>query len=153
MKEGIIMNKLLYLLIEFVLAFILVYLMYRLFVIKKSKNNKKSNKKKEIKKDNKKTKKILKKDIEKKTPAELELFINLNKLDAKELNKDKLMNRLALLNAFDIAFVLLLTEVTDSIFLKAIIALFAIFIVLIISYKLYGSKFKKKEVAKEDVRS
>lgn len=150
MKEGIYMNKLLYLLIEFVLAFLIVYIMYRLFVIKKSK---KTNKKKEIKKDNKKSKKTLKKDIEKKTPAELELFINLNKLDEKEINKDKLMNRLALLNAFDIAFVLLLTEVTDSIFLKAIIALFTIFIVLIISYKLYGSKFKKKEVAKEDVRS
>lgn len=144
------MNKLLYLLIEFVLAFLIVYLMYRLFVIKKFK---KTNNKKEINKDNKKSKKTLKKDIEKKTPAELELFINLNKLDEKEINKDKLMNRLALLNAFDIAFVLLLTEVTDSIFLKAIIALFTIFIVLIISYKLYGSKFKKKEVTKEDVRS
>ena len=144
------MNKLLYLLIEFVLAFLIVYLLYRLFVIKKSK---KTNNKKEINKDNKKSKKILKKDIEKKTPAELELFINLNKLDEKEINKDKLMNRLALLNAFDIAFVLLLTEVTDSIFLKAIIALFTIFIVLIISYKLYGSKFKKKEVTKEDVQS
>ena len=143
------MNKLIYVSIEFVGAFLLIYLLYRLFIIK----NKKDKTKKETKKSSKKVAKIIKKTTDKKTPVELDLFIRLNNIDEKTIDKKKVMNRLALLNAFDIALILVLTEVTEVIALKAVIALVAIFVVLLATYKLYGLKFKKKEVAKEDVRS
>lgn len=145
------MNKLLYLLIEFAVAFVLVYIMYRLFVIKNPKKAKKNNKK-ETKKSVKKTTKTINKTLDKKTPAELELFIKLNNIDEKKIDKNKVMHRLALLNAFDVALILLLTEITKSILLKALIALATIFVVLVATYKLYGLSFKKKGMTK-DVQS
>ena len=130
------MNRAIGLLIEFIVSFLGVYLIYVIFIMKKikirkSKKNKNKPKKEEV-------------NVEKEF-IELNLFIKLNNLDESKLDKKKLMNKLALLNAFDVSIILLLTELTDNIFLKALIAFVAVFIIMFVTYKLYGLFYRKKE--------
>lgn len=119
------MNQAIIYIIEFVVAFTLVYLLYRLFIIKKNKNKTKM-----------------------KPPVELSLFIKMNNINLRKINKDKVMNNLALINAALVALILLLTEVTDSIALKIAIAFVSVFVLMLASYKLYGLYYKKKGMTK-----
>ncbi len=110
-------------LLEFIIAFILVYLYYRIFVLRKK---------------NKFTK----------VPMELQLFVNLNNLDIKKLNKRKVMQRLSLLDAFLVAVILLCTEITDLFLLKLLLAFVLIFVLMIAAYKILGSYYQRKGFVK-----
>ena len=77
-----------------------------------------------------------------KLPTDMRLFLVINKLDIKELNKKKLNFTMAVLNGLNIATVFLLTEITTVLILKVIIAIVAAFAIIFASYKLVGKFFK-----------
>lgn len=72
-------------------------------------------------------------------------------LDIRKVNIKKLANTIALTNAFIIALTLYLVSITESIFLKLLLA-FAIFIPLqLLFYHIIGKKYQKKTRRKENV--
>ena len=130
--DGIMPNYVLYL-IEFITAFLLVYLYHKLIIIRKYK---------------KYAKKSLKNMDKYKIPSELLLFIKMINIDEKKVDKIKLLNILAIVNSLDIAIILLLTELVNNIVLKLLIAIAAVFVIVIFSYKLLGFYYKKKGLVK-----
>lgn len=107
--------------IEFVLAVVIVLLYYKFIETRKIKKYTKQN-----------------------IPTDLKLFITTQNIDVKKIDYKSLMKIVAIINAIDIGIILLITNVTNSIFLKLLIAVPSIFIVLLISYKLAGLVLKKK---------
>lgn len=85
-----------------------------------------------------------KKYTKKNLPVDLKLFIQTQKVDVKKLSYEKIMKIVAVINAIDVGIVLLITNIVDSIVLKLLIAIPAIFVVLYISYTLAGKMLKKK---------
>ncbi|MGM9878863.1 MAG: hypothetical protein ACI31R_02425 [Bacilli bacterium] len=85
-----------------------------------------------------------KKYTKKNLPVDLKLFIQTQKVNVKKISYKKLMKIVAIINAIDVGIVLLITNLVDSIALKLVIAIPAIFIVLYISYTLAGKVLKKK---------
>lgn len=108
-------------LIEFIIAFLLIFLYYKIFIIKK---------------DGKLDKKKL--------PPELSLFIKMNKINMKKTTYKKLLQVLSVFNALAVALTLLITEITDKIILKLLIAIPVGTLFLYLFYKLLGIYYKKK---------
>lgn len=119
------MGSIIYIL-EFICAFVIVYLLYKIFIIKKKKKEK-----------------------DKKLTVEFNLFVKMNNIDTKKINYEKTMNYLAIINAFDIAVILLLTEITDNIIFKLLVGFVAIFALMLLSYKLFGLIYIKKGMTKD----
>lgn len=92
----------------------------------------------------------IKKYTKKNLPVDLKLFINLEKVDAKKIDYKTLMRIVAIINAIDIGIVLLLTNFSNNLFLKLLIAIPTIFMVLFISYKIAGYILKKKGLTKNE---
>ncbi len=124
------MNRFILCLIEFVLAFTLVYLYHKLFVVKKYEKDKKKGK--------------VKSGGRNKIPSEILLFLGLTKLDIKDVDDIKLLNTLAIVNSIDVGVVLLLTELTDIVVLKFLIAIVAVLVIIVCSYKLVAKFYIKK---------
>jgi len=121
------MKNIYFYLIEFIMAVVIVYLYYKLIETKSIKRFTKKN-----------------------TPTEMKLFINMLKIDTKKINNKKIMNIVSLINGIDIGIVLLITNIVDNFFLKLLIAIPAIFIVILISYKLVGYVFKMKGLTNDE---
>jgi len=112
---------LLFILIEFLIAMLLVLAYYKFIETKK------------IKKYTKKT-----------IPVDLKLFIETQKVDVKKISYKKLMKLVSWINAIDIALIVVITNIVDTLILKFIISIPIIIIVLITSYKIAGFILKKK---------
>lgn len=112
--------------IEFIVVFLLVYLYYILILKKKMKKT-----------DNK----IL--------PIEINLFVNMINPNMNKITYKKLIGNLAIINALDIAIVVLTTEITDKLILKVVIALSLSILLILGSYKLLGLYYKKKGMIKD----
>ena len=82
--------------------------------------------------------------------TDLKLFINLEKVDIKKINYKTLMRIVAIINALDVGIVLLMTNLVNSLLLKLVIAVPAIFIVLFMSYNFAGFILKKKGMTKNE---
>lgn len=119
-------------LLEFVIAYILVVLFYKIFVLRKLKKETAKGKKKL---DRKKFDNLF---------AEVRLFRVLTHIDTKGY-EEKLMRILIHVNAFDVACLLLITELVDNGILKALVALLVVFPILCFSYKLIGVCLQKEE--------
>ena len=91
-----------------------------------------------------------KKYSKKNLPVDLKLFIQTQKVDIKKISYEKTMKIVAVINAIDVAIVLLITNIVDNILAKLIIAIPAIFIVLYFSYKLAGNILKKKGMTTDE---
>ena len=113
--------------IEFSVAFLVVFLFYTLIVF---------NKKKELKKG--------------KLPTELNLFVKVANPDMKKITYKKLKTAVSLVTSLDVAIILLLTEVTSNIILKALIGLISCIIIIFLSYRLLGFYYRKKGVLKNE---
>lgn len=124
------MNSLFLYFLEFLFAYIFVILFYKIFVFRKFKKEFKNKKKI----DSKKLESLF---------VEVRLFRVLTKIDTKGI-EERLMNVLMYVNAFDVAILLLITELVDNGILKALVALIVVFPILCFSYKLVGSYIKKK---------
>lgn len=83
-------------------------------------------------------------------PVDLKLFINLEKIDVKKIKYKTLMRIVAIINAIDIGIVLLLTNFSNKLFLKLVIAIPSIFLVLYLSYTIAGYILKKKGLTKDE---
>ena len=112
---------LLFILIEFLIAMFLVLAYYKFIETKK------------IKKYTKKT-----------IPVDLKLFIETQKVDVKKISYKKLMKLVSWINAIDIALIVVITNIVDTLILKFVISIPIIIIVLITSYKIAGFILKKK---------
>lgn len=77
-------------------------------------------------------------------PVDLKLFIQTQHVNVKKISYKKLMRIVAITNAIDIGIVLLITNITNNIILKFIVAIPAILIVLFLSYRLVGKVLQKK---------
>ena len=77
-------------------------------------------------------------------PTDLKLFIYMEKVNVKKISYKFLMKLVAIINAIDIGIILLITNITENIFLKLVIAIPMAFIMLFISYKTAGFILKKK---------
>lgn len=119
-------------LIEFIVAFLLVFLYQKIFVEKKYKKDL----------ENKKINKTNRRD---KTPTELLLFLKMTGLKEKDINVLKVLKVLTFVNAFDIALVLILTEVTNLLILKILVAIISVLIIIVLSYKMLANIYIKKE--------
>ena len=124
---SVVMNRLLFYLIEFVVAVVLVLLYYKFIETRGIKKYTKNN-----------------------IPIDLKLFINLEKVDIKKVNYKTLMRIVAIINAIDVGIVLLMTNLVNSLLLKLVIAVPAIFIVLFMSYNFAGFILKKKGMTKNE---
>ena len=113
--------------IEFSVAFLIVFLFYTLIVF---------NKKKELKKG--------------KLPTELNLFVKVANPDMKKITYKKLKTSVSLVTSLDVAIILLLTEVTSNIILKALIGFISCIILIFLSYRLLGTYYRKKGVLKNE---
>ena len=118
------MNSIFYYVIEFLLAFLLVQIYYRLV------HNPEKSKKKE------------------KRPAEVAIFIKLFNIDLKKADYKKLSEKVYFTNAIVVALILLTTEVTNLLLLKALIAIAGIFVYTYLGYKILGYIYKKKGMTK-----
>lgn len=126
------MKMFLILLAQFVVAFLLVYAFYYFTSLRKLK----------------KKKKVGLKDL----TIEARLFNNMYKVNTKKLSYYKLTRNISIISAFDIALILLATEVTDSVLLKVVIAFVLIIVVIYLSNKIYGFYLTKRGLI-EDVQS
>lgn len=121
MFGGVNMSMLLFCLIQFLIAVVLVLLYYKFVEVRKIKKYTKDN-----------------------IPVDLKLFIQTQKINVKKISYKKLMKIVAITNAIDIGLVLVITNIVESMILKFIVAIPAIFIILIGSYKLVGKILKMK---------
>ena len=115
------MNNLIYMILQFLIAVILIVLYYKLFELKRYK-------------------KITKKSM----PVDLKVFTNMANVDHKKVNYNKLMNAIIWFNAIDIGLALLVTNITDKILLKILIAIPTVLVLLFISYSFLKMILKKK---------
>ena len=115
------MNNIVFMIIQFFLAVTLIVLYYKLFELKRYK-------------------KITKKSM----PVDLKVFTSMANVDHKKVNYDKLMNAIIWLNAIDIGFALLVTNVTSKILLKILIAIPTVLILMFITYSILKFVLKKK---------
>ena len=115
------MNNLIYMVLQFLIAVTLIVLYYKLFELKRYK-------------------KITKKSM----PVDLKVFTNMANVDHKKVNYNKLMNAIIWFNAIDIGLALLVTNITDKILLKILIAIPTVLVLLFISYSFLKMILKKK---------
>ena len=115
------MNNLIYMVLQFLIAVTLIVLYYKLFELKRYK-------------------KITKKSM----PVDLKVFTNMANVDHKKVNYNKLMNAIIWFNAIDIGLALLVTNITDKILLKILIAIPTVLVILFISYSFLKMILKKK---------
>lgn len=119
--------NILFLLIEFIVAVMLVLCYYKFVETRKIKKYTKDN-----------------------IPVDLKLFIETQNINVKKTSYKKLMKIVAWMNSVDVAIVLLITNIVDNIFFKFLIAIPAIIIILLASYRLAGFIFKKKGLTKNE---
>ena len=112
---------------EFIVTFVLVLLYYKFIETKKIKRYTKNN-----------------------LPSDLKLLVFTQKVDVKKISYKKLMTIVAITNAFDISVIVLITNITDNIFLKMVIAISMTFIMLFISYRIIGYILKVKGLTKNE---
>lgn len=113
--------NILFLIIEFIVAVALVLCYYKFVETRKIKKFNKDN-----------------------IPVDLQLFIQTQNINVKKISYKKLMRIVAWMNAIDIAIVLLITNIVNNILLKLLIAIPAVVIIILVSYRLVGSILRKK---------
>lgn len=79
-----------------------------------------------------------------KLPVELNLFIKLYRPNLKKISHKKLMTNLSLIISFDVALILVITEISDKLVLKLCIGLFLVIILMRTSYDLYAKYLDKR---------
>lgn len=108
--------------LTFIISFIVIYLVYFLVVINR------------------------KKGIEKfKEGKQIEYFKTVYSLDTKKIDIKKFASELAMINAFIMSTTLTVLELIDSLILKMIIGFILIIPLMLITYKILGTKYQKKE--------
>ena len=106
----------------FITCFVIIYIVYFLMVVNR------------------------KKGIEKfKEGTQAEFFKKVYKLDFRKTNAKKFANALALTNALIMATTITIIELFESMILKLIVGFIIIIPLMLISYKILGETFKKKE--------
>lgn len=80
-----------------------------------------------------------------KNGKQLEFFKTVYKLDFRKINVKGFANSFALTNAFIMSLVVTTMECIDNLILKMLVGFILIIILMIISYKLLGNYYKKKE--------
>ncbi len=83
-------------------------------------------------------------------PVDLKLLIKTQKIDVKKISYAKLMRVVSIVNAVDIGIVLLITNITENILLKFVIAIPLIFGMLFLSYSGIGLILKRKGMTKNE---
>lgn len=114
------MERIIFYALEFVMAFVLIFLFYKIVVIKDEKFKKN------------------------KLPVELNLFIKLYRPNLKKISHKKLMTNLSLIISFDVALILVITEISDKLVLKLCIGLLLVIILMRTSYDLYAKYLDKR---------
>ena len=173
------MEKIISIIIMFLIIYILVYGFYYIFMINKydkdGKRKKKKTKKKEKKesrflksikskfsnekdeillrgRDTKKKKKD--KDEEEKIPTEVELLLYKYNLDVSKINYKQLLKMVGSVCAFDIALILtiIFSIPVNNIYIELIVGGVLIIPVILISYSILGNYLKKKGMTKDEIR-
>ena len=75
-------------------------------------------------------------------------FIKLFNIDLKKADYKKLSEKVYFTNSIVVALILLTTEVTNLLLLKALIAIAGIFVYTYLGYKILGYIYKKKGMTK-----
>ena len=118
-------NSVIYMILQFVLAVTLIVLYYKFFELKK-----------------------YKKITQKSMPVDLKVFTRMANVDLKKVNLEKLMKVIIWFNAIDIGLALLVTNITDKILLKILVAIPTVLILLFLTYSLLKFILKKKGMIK-----
>lgn len=112
-------------LILFFMTFVVVFLIYQLFIVRKYKKIK-----------------------NKKQLPEISYLVNKYHIDLNKINYNKLLNIVSIVSSFDIALLVSVSLLTESIFMEMVIALVLAVPTIIISYSFIGRYYKKKGMIK-----
>ena len=110
----------------FLLSYLVVFFAYQLFVVKPAKKNKK-----------------------KKQPTEIKYLISKYGLDMKKISYNQLLQIVALVSSFDIAFVCSLIMIPSNFFIRLLVGFISIIVLILVSYHLVYLFYKKKGMIKD----
>lgn len=112
-------------LILFLLCFLLILVVYEVFIVRKSK--KKKNK----------------------YPMEVKYLITKYHLNMRKVDYSQLLQIVALVSSFDIAFIVSVVIILDSYLWQIVAALVLVLPVILVSYHFVGVVYKKKGMTKD----
>src|SRR5699024_4026582 len=113
-------------LILFLLCFLLVLLVYEIFIVRKAKKNK-----------------------NKKYPMEVKYLINRYHLNMRKVDYPQLLQIIALVSSFDIAFIVSIVMIFDSYLGRILAILILVLPVILVSYYLVGMFYRKRGMTKD----
>lgn len=108
--------------ITFIVSFLIIYLVYYIIVVKREKGLEKF-----------------------KEGKQLDYFKQVFKLDISKLDIKKFANSLALSNAFIMSLTITIIEFLHNLILKMVVGFAIIIPLMLITYKILGESYKKKE--------
>ncbi|HIR48713.1 MAG TPA: hypothetical protein IAB35_01910 [Candidatus Faecimonas gallistercoris] len=114
-------------LILFLLCFLLVLLVYELFIVRKAKKNK-----------------------SKKYPMEVKYLINRYHLNMRKVDYPQLLQIVALVSSFDIAFIVSVVMFVDNYLWQILSVLILVLPVIFVSYHFVGSFYRKRGMTKDE---
>ena len=114
-------------LILFLLCFLLVLLVYELFIVRKDKKNK-----------------------SKKYPMEVKYLINRYHLNMRKVDYPQLLQIVALVSSFDIAFIVSVVMFVDNYLWQILSVLILVLPVIFVSYHFVGSFYRKRGMTKDE---
>ena len=132
----------------FILTTIVTYIMYYIFIIRKyDEKGNRITKEKKTKGKNKKKKEI----DQARYPTEVELFIYKYKVDLKKINFRGFLKLLGFVCSLDIAIIVTVLSMlkTDNTWILLGVGALLVVPVILISYSLLGTYFKKKGLTKK----
>lgn len=109
----------------FILTFFFIFLIYQLFILKKYKKGK--------------TEKQL---------SEVNYLIYRYHIDMSKINYKKLLNVISIVSSFDMAILVTITFLFDSMLIELLVALILTVPIVMVSYGLVGRYYKKKGLIK-----
>ena len=114
-------------LILFLLCFLLVLLVYEIFIVRKAKKNK-----------------------SKKYPMEVKYLINRYHLNMRKVDYPQLLQIVALVSSFDIAFIVSVVMFVDNYLWQILSVLILVLPVIFVSYHFVGSFYRKRGMTKDE---
>ncbi len=105
----------------FILTFLFIFIIYELLLVRKCK-----------------------KDKRRKKPIEVQYLENRYHLNLNKVNYKRLLNIVSLVSALDISLVVTIVSLLNNMYLQLAVAFLAIFVVILVSYSIVGTIYKKK---------
>ncbi len=129
--------------ILFIGVFLIAFLLYYFRLIRKELNKDKPKKPRKVLKRRKK------KETSRDLPVEVEYLVLRYKIDLTKISYKKFLYVIALVSSFDIALLLTIVSFIDGFILQLLVSFVLAIVLILISFHLVGTYFKKVEKGKK----